>query len=51
MLPLLQRSGFDAAQLRADQDRANAQRALHFFERGHYQGDVLQSRPLFARSI
>jgi uncharacterized protein (DUF934 family) len=49
MLPLLQRSGFDAAHLRADQDRVSAQRALHFFERGHYQGDVLQSRPLFAR--
>jgi len=50
MLPLLHRSGFDAAHLRADQDRVSAQRALHFFERGHYQGDVLQSRPLFARS-
>jgi uncharacterized protein (DUF934 family) len=49
MLPLLQRSGFDAAHLRADQNPASAQRALHFFERGHYQGDVLQSRPLFAR--
>jgi uncharacterized protein (DUF934 family) len=49
MMPLLQRSGFDAAHLRADQDHATAQRALRFFERGHYQGDVLQSRPLFAR--
>ena len=48
MLPLLQRSGFDAAQLRADQDLAAARRALRFFA-GHYQGDVQQPRPLFAR--
>jgi uncharacterized protein (DUF934 family) len=47
MLPLLQRSGFDAVQLRADQDRATAEAALHFFA-GHYQGDVA-TRPLFAR--
>jgi uncharacterized protein (DUF934 family) len=48
MLPLLQRSGFNAALLRPDQNREAAQRALRFFV-GHYQGDVVQSRPLFAR--
>jgi len=48
MLPLLQRSGFDAVLLRADQNREAAQRALRFFA-GHYQGDIVQSRPLFAR--
>jgi len=48
MLPLLQRSGFDAAQLRPDQNLDAARRASRFFA-GHYQGDVLQSRPLFAR--
>jgi len=49
MLPLLQRTGFDAAQLRADQRLETAQRALRFFA-DHYQGDVHQTRPLFARS-
>lgn len=48
MLPLLARCGFDAAQLRADQNRESAERALGFFA-GHYQGDVQQTRPLFAR--
>ncbi|HEY6511997.1 MAG TPA: DUF934 domain-containing protein [Burkholderiaceae bacterium] len=48
MLPLLQRSGFDAVLLRPDQSRDAAHRALRFFA-GHYQGDVVQSRPLFAR--
>jgi uncharacterized protein (DUF934 family) len=48
MLPLLQRSGFDAVQLRVDQSLESAQRALRFFA-SHYQGDVLESRPLFAR--
>ena len=48
MLPLLQRSGVDAVLLRADQDIDAARRALRFFA-GHYQGDVLQSQPLFAR--
>jgi uncharacterized protein (DUF934 family) len=48
MLPLLQRSGFDAAQLRADQSPASARQALHFFD-AHYQGDVHDSRPVFAR--
>src|SRR6185436_7429227 len=42
MLPLLQRNGFDAALLRADQDLDAARRALKFFA-GHYQGDVVQS--------
>lgn len=48
MLPLLQRTGFDAAQLRGDQRLETAQRALRFFAE-HYQGDVQQTRPLFAR--
>jgi len=48
MLPLLQRSGFDAVQLRDDQSLDSAQRALRFFA-SHYQGDVLEPRPLFAR--
>ncbi len=48
MLPLLARTGFDAAQLRGDQNRQAAQRALEFFN-GHYQGDVRQPQPRFAR--
>lgn len=52
MLPLLERTGFDAAVLRADQSSAAAQRALSFFTGpgAHYQGDVRDNRPLFARS-
>ena len=49
MLPLLQRTGFDAVQLRADQSLESAQRALRFFA-GHYQGDTVEPRPAFARS-
>ena len=49
MLPLLARTGFDAVQLRADQDEAAARRALGFFPIGHYQADVLEPRPEFAR--
>ncbi len=50
MMPLLARSGFDAAVLRHDQDRAAAERALGFFAaRGHYQGDIQQTKPVFAR--
>ena len=49
MLPLLARTGFDAVQLRADQDEAAARRALGFFPIGHYQGDVHEPRPEFAR--
>lgn len=48
MLPLLDRSGVDAVQLRADQDEAVARRALDFFN-GYYQGDVHDNRPLFLR--
>ena len=36
MLPLLQRCGFDAAKLRADQSLESARRALGFFS-AHYQ--------------
>ena len=48
MLPLLQRTGFDAVQLRPDQRLDSAQRALRFFA-AHYQGDVLDPSPLFRR--
>ncbi len=49
MMPLLQRNGFDAAVLRADQSQQAAERALAFFP-AHYQGDVRSSQPLFARA-
>jgi uncharacterized protein (DUF934 family) len=49
MLPLLHRSGFDAVLMRADQSLDSAQRALRFFA-GHYQGDVHETRPAFART-
>lgn len=48
MLPLLQRTGFDAVVLRGDQKIEHAQRALSFFPQ-HYQGDVVEHQPLFAR--
>ncbi|HZE91991.1 MAG TPA: DUF934 domain-containing protein [Rhizobacter sp.] len=48
MLPLMKRTGFDAVVLRRDQDIEAAHRALAFFA-GHYQGDVKEHRPLFAR--
>jgi uncharacterized protein (DUF934 family) len=48
MLPLLVRTGFDAAVLRADQKLAAAQRALGFFTE-FYQGDAVEPRPLFAK--
>jgi uncharacterized protein (DUF934 family) len=48
MLPLMKRTGFDAAVLRGDQSLDVAERALRFFP-GHYQGDVTEPRPLFAR--
>jgi uncharacterized protein (DUF934 family) len=48
MLPLLQRSGFDAAALRGDQSVDAAKRALGFFP-AYYQGDVLVTRPHFGR--
>ncbi|MGC4062043.1 MAG: DUF934 domain-containing protein [Aquabacterium sp.] len=51
MMPLLARSGFDAAALRGDQDRVAAERALGFFAaRGHYQGDVKTTKPVFGRA-
>ena len=48
MLPLLQRTGFDAVQLRADQSLESGQRALRFFAE-HYQGDVQVHAPIFQR--
>ena len=51
MLPLLQRTGFDAVVLREGERRSSAERALTFFPAGHYQGDVLQPKPLFAREV
>ncbi|MFW9615909.1 DUF934 domain-containing protein [Aquabacterium sp.] len=51
MMPLLARTGFDAVVLRHDQDRADAERALGFFAaRGHYQGDVQVTKPVFGRA-
>ena len=50
MLPLLARTGFDAVQLRGDQHRDAAERALTFFP-GHYQGDVSEPRPHFAQVL
>ena len=50
MLPLLQRTGVDAVVLRHDQKRESAERALGFFA-GHYQGDVPQPLPAFARDV
>lgn len=50
MMPLLQRTGFDAAQMRHDQRVEDAVRALGFFP-GHYQGDVIEPRPAFARDL
>jgi uncharacterized protein (DUF934 family) len=49
MLPLMARTGFDAALLRADQSLATARRVLGAFPLGHYQGDVIETRPRFAR--
>jgi uncharacterized protein (DUF934 family) len=50
MMPLLARTGVDAVALRGDQDRADAERALGFFAaRGHYQGDVKVTQPVFGR--
>lgn len=48
MVPLLARTGFDAAVLRPDQSVDSAERALEFFA-GHYQSDLNEPRPLFAR--
>ncbi|HEY9029465.1 MAG TPA: DUF934 domain-containing protein [Burkholderiaceae bacterium] len=51
MMPLLQRCGFDAVVLREGQRQSSAERALGFFPMGHYQGDVLETRPQFAREV
>jgi len=48
MLPLLQRTGFDAAVMRPDQNADAARRALSFFS-GHYQADPRTPAPLSAR--
>lgn len=48
MLPLLQRCGVDAAELRADQPLHAARQVLGFFD-AHYQGDVRHPWPLFHR--
>ena len=48
MLPLLQRTGFDAVQLRDGQSESSARRALQIVTE-HYQGDVHDTRPLFSR--
>lgn len=48
MVLLLKRNGFDAAVLRADQSLDAAHRALTFFP-AHYQGDVSDPLPLFAK--
>ncbi len=45
----MQRMGFDAAVLRADQDLAHAQRQFDRFS-AYYQGDAVTSAPLFARA-
>lgn len=50
MMPLLARTGFDAVKLRHDQKLESARRALNFFP-GHYQGDVKQTQPAFARDV
>ena len=50
MVPLLARTGFSSAQLRRDQKIDVAERALGFFA-GHYQGDVQQPLPAFARDL
>jgi uncharacterized protein (DUF934 family) len=48
MLPLLHRTGFDAVQLRDGESEITARRILSQIT-GHYQGDVVQTRPLFSR--
>jgi uncharacterized protein (DUF934 family) len=50
MMPLLQRCGFNGVSLRGDQDQGIAERQLGFFAaRGHYQGDVQATKPVFGR--
>lgn len=50
MMPLLHRTGFDSARLRAGQNPQTALRALDAIG-GHYQGDVMQPAPAFARDV
>jgi len=49
MIPLLDRTGFDTALMRTDQNEGIAERQLERFE-AYYQGDVHDNHPLFARS-
>ena len=46
----MQRSGFDSAVLRADQDLATVQRQFDRYN-AFYQGDAVRTAPLFARGI
>ena len=48
-LPLMARSGFTEALLRADQDLEAARRQLSRFA-DYYQGDAVQPQPRFART-
>lgn len=48
MLPLLQRTGFTAVQLKDGQSETSARRQLDIVS-AHYQGDVVHTRPLFSR--
>lgn len=48
MLPLLSRTGFDAVQLRVGENEASARHAQGIVT-DHYQGDVREPRPQFAR--
>jgi uncharacterized protein (DUF934 family) len=50
MVPLLARTGFDVAVLRHDQSPEAAANALTFVP-GHYQADVAEHLPLFARQV
>jgi uncharacterized protein (DUF934 family) len=49
MLPLLARTGFSAVQLAQGQREEIARETLVGFSRGHYQGDVHETRPWFLR--
>ena len=46
----MQRSGFDSAVLRADQDLTTVQRQFDRYN-AFYQGDAVSTAPLFARGI
>ena len=49
MLPLLRRCGFDAVQMRADQQLETAQRALGYFD-NHYQTVPPERRPALSNT-